>query len=188
MSDMQRIWVNIVGISMDLYARLDWQKKWEIEDPAMDGMVEGLDDAADVIMAHELGINQEEAATYRSCFFGGLFHHFEDGHYNKEIAELLDTLDVDTPEGLWHTVASVKALDEVLEEEEEKDKEEEEEEDEFIANAKIAFENGDLNNFYKSDETKKALHSMLDEMVDKVDWQKLIELVAEVTQKNDDLK
>lgn len=184
MSDMQRVWENIVGISMDLYARLDWNKEWEIENPAMSKMVEGLDDAADVIMAHELGISQDEAATYRSCFFGGLFHHFEDGHYNKEIAELLDTLSVDTPERLWCTVESVKALDEALGEEEE----EEEEEDEFTVNAKIAFENNDLNNFYKSDETKKALHSMLDEMVDKVDWQKLIESIAEVMQKNDDLK
>lgn len=182
MSDMQRIWVNIVGISMDLYARLDWQKEWEIEDPAMNGMVEGLDDAADVIMAHELGISQEEAAIYRSCFFGGLFHHFEDGHYDKEIAELLDALSVNTPEKLWCTVENVSVLDEALEEKREK------ENDEFITNAKIAFENGDLNNFYKSDETKKALHSMLDEMVDKVDWQKLIEFVAEATQKNDDLK
>lgn len=180
MSDMQRIWVNIVGISMDLYARLDWQKEWEIEDPAMSEMVEGLDDAADVIMAHELGISHEEAATYRSCFFGGLFYHFEDEHYNKEIAELLDTLGVDTPEGLWRTVESVKALDEALEEEKE--------EDEFATNAKIAFENGDLNNFYKADETKKALHSMLDEMVDKVDWQKLVECITEIVQKNDDLK
>ena len=178
MSDMQRVWENIVGISMDLYARLDWNKEWEIEDPAMNKMVEGLDDAADVIMAHELGISQDEAATYRSCFFSGLFYHFEDGHYNKEIAELLNTLSVDTPERLWCTVESVKALDEALEEEE----------DEFTANAKIAFEDGDLNNFYKSDETKKALHSMLDEMVDKVDWQKLVESITEVMQKNDDLK
>lgn len=178
MSDMQRIWENIVGISMDLYARLDWNKEWEIEDPAMNKMVEGLDDAADVIMAQELGISQDEAATYRSCFFGGLFHHFEDGHYDKEVAELLDTLSVDTPERLWCTVESVKALDKALEKEE----------DEFVANAKIAFEDGELNNFYKSDETKKALHSMLDEMVDKVDWQKLIESIAEVMQKNDDLK
>ena len=183
MSDMQRVWENIVGISMDLYARLDWNKEWEIEDPAMNKMVEGLDDAADVIMAHELGISQDEATTYRSCFFGGLFHHFEDGHYSKEIAELLDTLSVDTPERLWCTVESVKALDEALGEEEE-----EEEEDEFTVNAKIAFENNDLNNFYESDETKKALHSMLDEMVDKVDWQKLIESITEVMQKNDDLK
>ena len=181
MSDMQRVWENIVGISMDLYARLDWNKEWEIEDPAMNKMVEGLDDAADVIMAHELGISQDEAATYRSCFFGDLFYHFEDGHYDKEIAELLDTLSVDTPERLWCTVESVKALDEALGEEEEE--EEEEEEDEFIVNAKIAFENDDLNNFYKSDETKKALHSMLDEVVDKVDWQKLIESVTEVMQK-----
>lgn len=180
MSDMQRIWGNIVGISMDLYSRLEWNKEWEIEDPAMNKMVEGLDDAADVIMAHELGVSQDEAATYRSCFFGGLFHHFEDGHYDKEVAELLDTLSVDTPERLWCTVESVKALDKALEEEEE--------EDEFTVNAKIAFENDDLNNFYKSDETKKALHSMLDEMVDKVDWQKLIESIAEVMQKNDDLK
>ena len=178
MSDMQRVWENIVGISMDLYARLDWNKEWEIEDPVMNKMVEGLDDAADVIMAHELGISQDEAATYRSCFFGGLFHHFEDGHYSKEIAELLDTLSVDTPERLWCTVESVKALDEALEEEE----------DEFTANAKSAFENDDLNNFYKSDETKKTLHSILDEVVDKVDWQKLVESVAEVMQKNDDLK
>jgi hypothetical protein len=178
MSDMQRVWGNIVGISMDLYARLDWQKEWEIEDPAMNKMVEGLDDAADVIMAHELGISQDEAATYRSCFFGGLFHHFEDGHYNKEIAELLDTLGVDTPERLWCTLESVKALDEALEEEE----------DEFVTNAKIAFEDGDLNNFYKADETKKALHSMLDEVVDKVDWQKLVESITEVMQKNGDLK
>ena len=178
MSDMQRVWANIVGISMDLYSRLDWQKEWEIEDPAMSKMVEGLDDAADVIMAHELGISQDEAATYRSCFFGGLFHHFEDGHYSKEIAELLDTLSVDTPERLWCTVESVKALDEALEEEE----------DEFTTNAKIAFENDDLNNFYKSDETKKALHFILDEVVDKVDWQKLVESITEVMQKNDDLK
>ena len=175
MSDMQRVWEN--SISMDLYARLDWNKEWEIEDPAMNKMVEGLDDAADVIMAHELGISQDEAATYRSCFFGGLFHYFEDGHYSKEIAELLDTLSVDTPERLWCTVESVKALDEALEGE-----------DEFTANAKIAFENDDLNNFYKSDEAKKVLHSMLDEMVDKVDWQKLIESITEVMQKNDDLK
>ena len=175
MSDMQRVWENIVGISMDLYARLYWQKEWEIEDPAMNKMVEGLDDAADAIMSHELGISQDEAATYRSCFFGGLFYHFEDGHYSKEIAELLNTLSVDTPERLWCTVESVKALDEALGEEEE--------EDEFIVNAKIAFENDDLNNFYKSDETKKALHSMLDEVVDKVDWQKLIESVTEVMQK-----
>ena len=181
MSDMQRIWGNIVGISMDLYSRLEWNKEWEIEDPAMNKMVEGLDDAADVIMAHELGVSQDEAATYRSCFFGDLFYHFEDGHYDKEIAELLDTLSVDTPERLWCTVESVKALDEALGEEEEE--EEEEEEDEFIVNAKIAFENDDLNNFYKSDETKKALHSMLDEVVDKVDWQKLIESVTEVMQK-----
>ena len=181
MSDMQRVWENIVGISMDLYARLDWNKEWEIEDPAMRKMVEGLDDAADVIMAHELGVSQDEAATYRSCFFGGLFHHFEDGHYDKEVAELLNTLSVDTPERLWCTVESVKALDKALEEEEE--------EDEFTVNAKIAFENDDLNNFYKSDETKKALHSMLDEVVDKVDWQKLIESVTEVMQKkNNDLK
>ena len=178
MSDMQRVWGNIVGISMDLYSRLEWNEEWEIEDPAMNKMVEGLDDAADVIMAHELGISQDEAATYRSCFFGGLFHHFEDGHYNKEIAELLDTLSVDTPERLWCTVGSVKALDEALEEEK----------DEFTVNAKIAFENDDLNNFYKSDETKKALHSILDEVVDNVDWQKLVESIAEVMQKNDDLK
>ena len=115
MSDMKRIWENIVGISMDLYARLDWQKKWEIEDPAMDKMVEGLDDAADVIMAREIGISQDEAATYRSCFYGGLFHHFEDGHYSKEIADLLDTLDVDEPGRLWTTVESVNALDKALE-------------------------------------------------------------------------
>lgn len=180
MSDMQRVWENIVAISMDLYARLDWNKEWEIEDPAMSKMVERLDDAADVIMAHELGISQDEAATYRSCFFGGLFHHFEDGHYSKEIAELLDTLNIDTTERLWCTVESVKALDKALKEEEE--------EDEFIANAKIAFENDDLNNFYKSDESKKALHSLLDEIVDKVDWQKLVESIAEVMQKNDGLK
>lgn len=182
MSDMQRIWENIVGISMDLYARLEWQKEWEIEDPAMNGMVEGLDDAADVIMAHELGISQDEAATYRSCFFGSLFHHFEDGHYDKEIAELLDALGVSTPEELWLTVENVSAQDEVLEEKKEKEK------DEFATNAKIAFENGDLNNFYKLDETKKVLHSMFDEMVDKVDWQKLIESVAEANAENDDLK
>ena len=183
MSDMKRIWENIVGISMDLYARLEWQKEWEIEDPAMDEMVKGLDDAADVIMAHEIGISQDEAATYRSCFYGGLFYHFEDGHYNKEIADLLDTLDVDDPGRLWATVESVNALDKALEDENKEDGE-----DEFTINAKIAFENGDLNNFYKTDKTKKALHSMLDEMVDKVDWQKLIEAITEVTQKNDDLK
>lgn len=180
MSDMQRIWGNIVGISMDLYSRLEWNKEWEIEDPTMNKMVEGLDDAADVIMAHELGIDQDEAATYRSCFFGYLFHHFENGHYDKEIAELLDTLSVDTPEKLWCAVESIKVLDKALEEEEE--------EDEFITNAKIAFEDGELNNFYKAEETKKTLHSILDEIVDKVDWQKLVESVAEVTQKNDDLK
>lgn len=182
MSDMQRIWGNIVGISMDLYSRLEWNKEWEIEDPAMNGMVEGLDDAADVIMAHELGISQDEAATYRSCFFVGLFHHFEDGHYDKEIAELLDAIGVSTPEELWLTIENVSARDEVLEEKKEKEK------DELSTSAKITFENGELNNFYKSDETKKALQSMLDEIVDKVDWQKLIESIAEVMQKNDDLK
>ena len=66
-------------------------------------------------------------------------------HNVSRNARTVNTLDVDEPGRLWTTVESVNALDKALE-----DENKENEEDEFTINAKIAFENGDLNNFYKT--------------------------------------